>query len=235
MADTGGLFALRYQNLSDAPDGAGLGQNLATDVANYLCRDYPVANAAARTSLSGLSVGFRVRQADDASSWRWTGSAWESLSSDGGGGGGALASVKGQYRASADQALANATDTVIAFGTTDTSSSVITRATSGSGHRFTLLQTGTYAITATVRFAAGTAGSRFIELRDSAQTTGYVSSSDQGGPAAATHTFSITDTYSAGQDFVVVASQSSGGSLSTQYQGTSPTVYRVKINITLIG
>lgn len=231
-------FGLHYQTLTDSPDGAGLGGLLAGDVDAWLARAYVVADANARTALTGLSAGFFVFQDDDDSLWQWSGSTWISRTATAGGGdeeGGALASVKGQYRASANQNISNNTDTVLGFGTTDTSSSVVTRATQGSGHKFTLTQTGTYAITATVRFAAGTAGSRFIELRNASQTTGYVADGDQGGPAAATRSFSITDTYSSGQDFVVVAAQTSGGTLATDYQGTSPTVYRVKINITLIG
>jgi hypothetical protein len=85
-----------------------------------------------------------------------------------------------------NQTIPNSVDTVIGFGTTDTSSTAVTRSTSGSGHKFALADTATYAITAVVRFAAGTAGSRFIELRNAAQTTGYISDGDQGGPAAAT-------------------------------------------------
>ena len=231
-------FGLHYQTLTDAPDGAALGATLAADVDTWLARAYPVADANARVALTGLSAGFFVLQLDDDSLWQWNGSTWVSRSGIVGGGGDdgtALASIKGQWRATANQTLSNNTDTVLAFGTTDTSSTVVTRATSGAGHKFTLTQTGTYAITATVRFAAGTAGSRFIELRNAAQTTGYVSQGDQGGPAAATRSFSITDTYNSGQDFVVIAAQTSGGTLTTDYQGTSPTVYRVKFNITLIG
>jgi len=150
------------------------------------------------------------------------------------GGGSGISGVEGAYRASANQTIPNATDTVIAFGTTETASAAVTRATSGSGHKFTLADAGTYGITAVVRFAAGTAGSRFIELRDSAQTTGYVASGNDGGPAAATRNFSIVKRFAAATELVVIAAQSSGGALNTDYQGTSPTVYRVKLTITKI-
>ena len=239
MADTGGLFSLRYQTLADAPDGAGLGEHLATDTAGWLSRKYPVANAAARVALSGLGTGFQVIQADDDSEWTWNGSAWQAVSAGtgggGGGGGGSGLFIEGQYRAAGNQSIPNGTDTVVGFGTTETASAAVTRATSGTGHKFTLANTATYAITAVVRFAAGTAGSRFIELRDAAQTTGYVASGGQGGPAAATRTFSLTKGFTAGTELVVIAAQSSGGALSTDYQGTSPTVYRVRLTIVQLG
>lgn len=235
MADTGGLFELRYQTLADAPDGAGLGENLAGDTAGWLSRAYPVADATARAALTPTGSGFLVFQDSDDTFWGWNGSAWIGFGDGTGGGGGGGTFVEGQYRATANQSIPNTTDTVVAFGTTETASGVVTRATSGSGHKFTLANTATYAITAVVRFAAGTAGSRFIELRNSAQTTGYVSSGNDGGPAAATRNFSITKQFTAGTELVVVASQSSGGALSTDYQGTSPTVYRVRLTIVQLG
>jgi hypothetical protein len=231
-------FGLHYQALTDAPDGAALGALLAADVDSWLSRDFPVANTAARVALSGsVPTGFRVLVQDDGSTWRWDGSAWDDLTpvGGGGGGGGSGAFVEGQWRATAAQSIPNTTDTVIGFGTTETSSTAVTRATSGAGHKFTLINTGTYAITAVVRFAAGTAGSRFIELRNSAQSTGYVSSGDQGGPAAATRHFSLTKQFTAGTELVVVGAQSSGSTLSTDYQGSSPTVYRVRLTIVQLG
>jgi hypothetical protein len=230
-------FGLHYQTLTDAPDGAALGALLAEDVDTWLGRAYPVADAAARTALSGLSAGFLALQLDDDSLWQWNGSTWTDRSGSSGGGGGssAFAYIDGQYRAASNQTLSNNADTVLAFATTETSSPVVTRATSGVGHKFTLSQTGLYCVTATVRFAAGAAGSRFIELRNAAQNTRYVAAGDEGGPSAATRTFSITRGFSAGQDFVVTATQSSGGNLSTQYQGTSITDGFVRLNISQIG
>lgn len=236
---TTGRFGLHYQGLSDAPDGAGLGQVLAEDVEGWLSRAYPVADAAARTSLTGVGQGFLVFQDSDDTFWGWNGSAWvgfgDGTGGGGGGGGGGGTFVEGQYRATANQSIPNNTDTIVGFGTTETASASVTRATSGSGHKFTLANTATYAITAVVRFTAGTAGSRFIELRNSAQTTGYISSGGQGGPAADTRTFSLTKQFTAGDEIVVVAAQASGATLDTQYQGTSPTVYRVRLTIVQLG
>lgn len=232
-------FGLHYQSLTDSPDGAALGGTLAQDVDAWLCRKYPVADAAARVALSGLGAGFEVLQQDDNSEWTWTGSSWQAAAgSTGGGGGGGTAAFSytdGQWRAAADQSLPNGTDTVLAFGTTETTSTAVTRATSSSGHKFTLSQTGLYAITATVRFAAGAAGPRFIELRNAAQNVRFVASGGQAGTGANTRTFSITRGFNAGQDFVVIATQTSGGTLSTQYQGTSITDGFVRLNIVKIG
>lgn len=235
MADTGAPFSLRYPTLADAPDGAGLGQNLATDTAGWLARAYVVADAAARTALTGIGTGFLVFQDSDDTFWGWNGSAWIGFGDGTGGGGGGGTFVEGQYRASANQSIPNNTDTVLGFGTTETASAVVTRATSGSGHKFTLANTATYAITAVVRFAAGTAGSRFIELRNAAQTVTYVASGGQGGPAAATRTFSLTKAFTAATELVVVGTQSSGGALLTDYLGTSPTAYRVRFTIVQLG
>lgn len=229
-------FGLHYQTLTDAPDGAALGGLLAEDVDALLARAYPAANAAARTGLSGIGAGFIVLQQDDESGWMWTGSSWlalggSSTDSGGGGGSGGAVGVEGQWRAAANQSLPNNTDTVLAFGTTETASVLVTRATSGSGHKFTLSEDATYAITATVRFIPGAAGSRFIELRNSTQDARFVSDGDQGGPAAATRSFSITKRFLAGQELVVAAAQASGGTLTTQYQGSSITDGFVRLTI----
>lgn len=237
MATTPRL-GFHYLTLTDPPDIAGATQTLATDAETWANRAFPVADAAARVALSGIGTGFLVFQQDNDSVWIWTdASTWLQVGagSGGGGGGGGGSFVEGQWRASANQTLTNAVDAVLAFGTTETTSAVVTRATSGTGHKFALANTATFAIAATVRFAPGTAGSRFIELRDAAQTTGYVSSGDQGGPAAATRHFSIVKGFAAGTELVVVGSQSSGGNLDTQFQGTSPTVYRVRLTIVQLG
>lgn len=233
-------FGLHYQTLTDAPDGPALGGLLAEDVDALLARAYPVANAATRTGLSGIGAGFIVLQQDDESGWMWTGSAWLALggsSTDtggGGGSGGGTIGVEGQWRAAANQSLSNNTDTVLAFGTTETASALVTRATSGAGHKFTLSEDATYAVTATVRFTPGATGSRFIELRNSAQDARFVADGDQGGPAAATRSFSITKRLPAGQELVVVATQASGGTLATQYQGSSITDGFVRLTIVKI-
>jgi len=41
--------------------------------------------------------------------------------------------------------------------------------------------------------------------------------------------------FTAGTELVVIGAQTSGGSLSTEYQGTSPTVHRVRLTIVQLG
>lgn len=228
-------FGLHYLGQSDAPDLAGATQLLAEDADTWLCRWYPVADATARQSLTGVPEGFGVRQQSDGSLWVRTNNAtWDSVgasSASGGGGGGGTSATEGQWAASSNQNLPNGADTVLAFGATEVSSALVARATSGSGHKFTLAEDGAYAVTATVRFAPGATGSRFIELRNSAQTVRHVADGDQGGPAAASRSFSITKRFSAAAELLVVATQSSGGTLATQYQGTSITDGFVRLNI----
>lgn len=229
-------FGLRYPALTDAPNGPQLAQFLAEDTEGWLSRAFPCTSS---TRPAGVSDGFIIRETDTGKWLGWNGTVWSELADTGGGGGGGSTgfptTIEGQWRATGNQNISNNVDTVLGFGTTETSSSVVTRSTLGSGHKFTLNEAGTYAVTATVRFTSGTAGSRFIELRNSAQSDGFVSAGDQGGPAAATRHFSITKRFNVNQELVVIAAQSSGGTLSTDYQGSSPTVYRVRLTIVKVG
>lgn len=233
-------FGFRYPALTDAPNGPQACQFLAEDVESRTSRAFPCTST---TRPTGVADGFIIRETDTGKWMGWDGTAWSELADAGGGGGGGgtggttsgfATAVEGQWRASSNQSLANGADTVLAFGSTETSSSVVTRATLGSGHKFVLTQSGAYAVTATVRFATGNTGSRFIELRNSAQSDGYVAAGDQGGPAAATRHFSIVKKFAANQELVVIAAQSSGGTLTTDYKGSSPEVYRVRLTVVKI-
>ena len=87
-----------------------------------------------------------------------------------------------------------------------------------------------------VRFASGAAGPRFIELRNSAQNARYASHGVyNGGTAACTLNLSVTRRFTTGQELVLTATQTSGGTLTTDYQGTSITDGFVRLNITLLG
>lgn len=229
-------FGLHYQTLTDAPDGAGLGALLAQDVDALLSKAYVCTSS---TRPTGVPDWFLIGESDTGDLLRYNagGSAWVNLTSvadsggGGGGGGGTGGAVAGKWRATANQSMSNGIDTVLAFGNTETASSVITRATSGSGHKFTLAETRIYAITCTCRIVPGAVGSRFLELRNSAQTVRYVATGSQGGPAATTMTFSVTDEFTAGVELIVVATQSSGGTLTTQYQGSSITDGFVRLTV----
>jgi hypothetical protein len=228
-------FGLRYPALTDAPNGPQLAQFLAEDIEGWLSRAFPCTST---TRPTGVGDGFIIRETDTGKWLGWNGTAWSELADAGGGGGGGSTgfptAIEGQYRASSNQSLANGTNTVFAFGTTEVTSPVVQRATLGSGHKFTLTESGVWAVTATVRFASGTAGSRYIELTNSAQNTRFVATGDQGGPAAATRHFSIVKRFPAAQELVVRGAQSSGGTLSTQYQGDDITEGFVRVTITKI-
>ena len=225
-------FSFPYPTPADTPDGPTQLKALADISELWAGRAYTVTDTNARNALSGLYPGFLVYQYDDDSVWVWSHtSVWVQVNADSSGGSSSGAAVEGQWRASSNQNLPNNTDTVLAFGTTEVSSSQVSRATSGSGHKFTLANDGAYAVTATVRFASGKTGSFFIELRNSAQTVRYVADGDNGGTSSATRNFSITKRFSAGQELVVVANQSTGSSLSTQYQGSGITDGFVRLTI----
>lgn len=218
-------FALRYPGLTDAPNGPEDFQFLAEDVEGWLSRAFPCTST---TRPAGVPDWFLIGETDTGKLLRYSTASgtWIELGDSGGGGGGGTGGgfptgIAGRWRATSNQSLSNGSDTVLAFGNTEASSSVVTRATSGSGHKFTLAEDGIYAITATVRFVPGNTGSRFIELRNSAQSVRYVAAGNEGGPSATTRQFAITDRFPAGAELVVIATQSSGGTLTTQYQGDS--------------
>lgn len=237
MADTGGLFSLRYQTLADAPDGAGLGQNLATDTAGWLARAYPVLNAAARTALT-VTEGFLCRQRDDGTVWVYTDLAsWAQIGGGGSGGSGSgIGALEGEWSASATQTFGtSSTEYAVAFGNEGHALAGVTRSAKGAGHKFSCTA-GTYWASANVRFAAGATGSRFIGLRTEDDNTQYWSTSNDGGPSAATRQFAGPVVLGSTTAIYVVASQSSGGSLATQPTSGSqnPSGY-VKFSLTRLG
>ena len=235
-------FGLHYQTLTDSPDGAALGATLAADVDAWLCRWYPVANAAERTAISSPPEGFGVRQRDDGSLWIYTDlGTWAqwTTGTGGGGGGGTSAGIGllvGEWSASSTQSFGTSgSEYPVAFAIENRALSGVTRATKGVGHKFTC-NAGTYWCSASVRFAAGSAGSRFIGLRTDDDNTQYWTAQGQGGPAAHTAQFAGPLVLSSTTAIYVVAAQSSGGSLATQPTSGSqnPSAY-VKFSLTRVG
>lgn len=224
-------FGLRYPELTDAPSGPQLAQFLAEDVEGWLTRAFPCTSS---TRPTGVPEGFMIRESDTGKVLIYSGSAWVELGGGGGGGGGGAPAVVGRWRASSSQTLTSGTDAVLAFGTTELTSSEVTRATSGTGHKFQL-EGGVYCVTAMCRFAAGSNGSRFLAIRNAAQTTQLIASQHEGA-LASTRTVSTTDRFVDGAEIVVIAAQSSGASLSTQHEVArgSNTDYYVRLSITKI-
>jgi hypothetical protein len=223
---------LRYPGLNDPPNGPQAFQLLAEDVESELHKAWTCTDGTRPTLVSG-DAGFMIHVTDLGTLEVWTGSAWVVRSGGGGGGGTPTAGVDGQWRASSSQSIPSGTDTVVAFGTVEVSSAIVTRASNGSGHQFTLTEAGIWATTVTVRFPAGDAGSRFIELQNSAGTARHVADGRPVGEAeASTCHFSVTKRYAANSIIRVIAAQNSGSSMSLAYQGSSIVDGFVRINIT---
>jgi len=125
-----------------------------------------------------------IRETDTGNWLGWSGSTWVPLAGGGGGGGGGYVPVKGEWRATTDQSIPNNTNTPLAYGTEVIASAVVTRNTFGVGHSFTLGEDGCYAISGIGRFAAGAAGTRFVGLYNTADTTTWAADSNDGGPGA---------------------------------------------------
>lgn len=222
-------FGLRYQGLNEAPNGPLLGEFLATDVEGWLSRAFPCLSTARP---AGVGDGFLIRETDTGlvQIWNAGGSTWVPIGG-GGGGGAAYAAVEGQWTPSSAQSIGTS-DTVVAFGTTEITSPIITRSTSGAGHKFTLTEAGFYQISVTGRFSAGLAGRRFMEVRNGAQTARFVSEGftvDDGDTA--TVNLGVGKRFAAGAEICVIATQSGQTNLALQHEGVSIVPGFVRLNI----
>jgi len=233
-------YGLPYQTENDTPDGPDLGEGLATGVDVLLDRARPVANAAARVAISGSALyeGLVVAQNDDFSGWIYLVGAWRqiwSIALGGGGGGGTGSTLDvAAYSNSSNQTFGTSgSEYPVSFPQGSDSSSVV-RSTKGVGHKFHVLA-GTYLVDTTVRFGAGSQGSRFIGLRTADDISQLATAQNDGGPAAATRTFAKVITLNSAADLYLVASQSSGGSLATQATSTQAPSGYVQITFTRLG
>ena len=221
-------FGLRYQGLNEAPNGPLLGEFLASDVEAWLSRAFPCLSTARPT---GVGDGFLIRETDTGlvQIWNAAGSTWAPIG--GGGGGTAYAAVEGQWTPSSAQSIAT-TDTVVAFGTTEITSPIVTRSASGAGHKFTLAEAGFYQVTVTARFSAGLAGRRFVEIRNAAQTARFVSEGFTVNDGdTATVNLGVGKRFTAGAEICVIATQSGQTTLALQHEGASIVPGFVRLNI----
>ena len=125
-------------------------------------------------------------------------------------------SSSAQYQSSAGQVISNTTDTPIAFGTANVTTDLVTRATSGVGHKFTLNKSGLWAVTTTVRFPATATGERSCHIEDSLGL--WHGSHSQAGSSGAPSTLNVTTgvKYLTADDWIQVeVYQSSGGNITT--------------------
>lgn len=232
-------FGLRYPELTDVPDLNAIAAAIAADVEGWLARAYDCLDAARPASPPN---GMLINVTDIGTLEIRRAGAWVVV---GGSGSGGYTPVDGQWYASSAQSITNNTDTTVAFGTTEKASAIVTRAATGlsgamgAGHKFTLLEAGCYSVDGTVRFAAGSSGSRFVGLyvgATSPPTSRVGAQQNDGGPAAATRSFSFTRRWPANTDLLVVCAQNSGGTLSLEpVGGSNPTDGFVRLSITKIG
>lgn len=123
-------------------------------------------------------------------------------------------STTAQYQNASTQSIPDSTDTVIAFGTDQFTSSLITKSTQGAGHKFTFGTNGIVSVTTTIQFAANATGERAIHFEDSLGLWhGSVNNhGDSGNPTILN--LGITKYFASGDWIVVEAYQTSGGALN---------------------
>lgn len=123
-----------------------------------------------------------------------------------------------EFNMATAQSIANTTDTMVEFGTTNVSSPLVTKAASGTGHTFTLNRSGRWVITTTLRFAANaSAGERYFAIR----RTGTEVIASTGGVKAAisgpwTANLSVTKRFGVGDVISGWVYQSSGAAASME-------------------
>lgn len=152
----------------------------------------------------------------------YDGSTWRYLAPDGTG------SVRTdvQFNASVAQSIPNSTYTIIAFGTDNLTSSLVTKATNGAGHQFTLNRAGVWSAQCTLRYV-GSANARetYGELNG---TPGVLAAASQltNINVPTTIHFGVTKWFAAGTVLYVRGIQSSGGNLNTD-----PTAGWTRLNL----
>lgn len=207
-------FGLDYPDLTDAPNGPAQVQALAADVEGWLCRAYRCTSS---TRPTGVPNDFLIRESDTGNVMIWSGSAWSQVNGAAAGGGGGtvtVATVSATYAGAASQAIATTTDVVVAFPTAQVTDSIVTRATSGAGHSFTLGQTRLWTIAATLRFAAATGGGRTFELRAGGAVLAKEGDPVVDGPY--TRSLSVTRRLPAGTVITAVARHDQGTGIALE-------------------
>lgn len=210
-------FALRYPELTDAPNGPAQMSALASDVEGWLARAFRCTST---TRPGSPPNDMLIRESDTGNVMVWTGSAWAQVNGtvSGGGGGGTslISTISATYSATAAQSIPTGVDTVVAFGVESSADAAVTRSTSGAGHKFTLAQTRLWVITATVRFSQNAVGGRRFDL---VTGSGAVLSSASGPvntDAPWTTTLACSRKLAAGTTVQVIARHNSSGSVSLE-------------------
>jgi len=200
--------ALRYPAPSDPPNGPAQIGNLASDVDGWLSRAYPCTSSTRPTSVSS---GFMIYETDTGMTAIYDGSEWRYLAATGEVGSDA------EYVAASAQSIPHgiATNTVVAFGTAVTSSPLVTRATSGAGHVFTLNRAGRWSLTTTIRFADATTARELYAGILNATTTPYgANGMGTSVNVPTTLNVAVTRRFAQGDQVTVQVAQSSGAPLA---------------------
>lgn len=155
---------------------------------------------------TSVQAGQIIFETDTGLFARWDGSVWRYFASDG--------TVSTIYRASAasGQAISVSTDTIVAFGTDNKTTPLVTKGTSGSGNKFTINKAGMWMITATVRWPSATSGQIYTALQLNAGSI-----IGDGGPAASnpvTHSLSLVQDLAVNDTIQLDVFQSSAGSMT---------------------
>lgn len=161
--------------------------------------------------------GQMIYETDTGMTAIYSGSAWYYLTPTG-----EIAS-DGQYNSASDQSIPNTTDTLIAFGTNNLTTSLVTKTASGSGHLFRLNRAGRWAISTTIRWtSSAAAGERFhaIRIAGSNIASSGVLKAASSAPVtfnlSVLHRLSSADAGTSAADVDVTAYQSSGASATLE-------------------
>lgn len=127
-------------------------------------------------------------------------------------------STSGRYYSNINQWTNNQANDIAWFGLSVRTTPLITWATYGAGHKFTLNRAGIWNVTATIRIPPGnTFGEGYVGV----QVNGGIATADGGPFSAITKTFNLsyTDYVNVGDEISISIFQSSGQSLLTQAGG----------------
>lgn len=125
-----------------------------------------------------------------------------------------------QYSSGAAQTIGTGADTIVNFATADITSTYVTRATSGAGHKFTLNASGLWAVSSTIRWSATGAsatGEKAMHIEDVLGLWHHSTSVPASSTAAITQNLSFVKYLSVNDEIVVECFQNSGGNEDLEY------------------
>lgn len=215
MGNTG-LANLTYPELNDSPNVPRDMQELAEDCDRELYRAFPCTSST-RPAAAG-HTGLFIRETDTGDVRMSDGSTWLFiLNTSGGSGGAGAGGSSGSYHHNTVQSIGT-TSTIVAFNTEDIASAVVTKSTQGSGHKFTFLEDGLYAVNACLLYATGAAGSRYAQITNVAISIGHQAVNQPCSVTSATPSVPVgtTKRFTAGDAIVIVGSQTGQSNLNAQ-------------------